>query len=63
MCVLIFSTLLSVTFLIIRRIQRDFFINTHTHTYSCNVLVILVRFQRNLMFSTDFRKIFNYKVS
>ena len=40
-CVLIFSTILSETFLILRRIQRDIF--THVHRSSYKILVILVR--------------------
>jgi hypothetical protein len=42
MCVLIFSSNLSETFLILRRIERDIIINVHRAT--CNVHVILVRF-------------------
>jgi hypothetical protein len=41
-CVLIFSTNLSKTFLILRRIQRDIVINVHRS--SCKVHVIVVRF-------------------
>jgi hypothetical protein len=42
LCVLIFSTILSETFLILRRIRRDIIINVHR--YSCKVAVIFVRF-------------------
>jgi hypothetical protein len=42
MCVLIFSTNLSETFLILRRIQRDIIINVHKP--SCEMPIILVRF-------------------
>ena len=42
MFVLIFSTALSETFLIVRRIERDTVINVKT--CSCKVPVILVRF-------------------
>jgi len=42
MCVLIFSTILSETFLIVRRIQPDAIIKVHT--YSCEVPVINVTF-------------------
>ena len=42
MCVLIFSTILSQTFVILRRIQRDIIINIRRS--SRKVLVIIVRF-------------------
>jgi hypothetical protein len=42
MCIFIFSTNLSQTFIILRRIQRDIIINLHAS--SCKVPVILVRF-------------------
>jgi hypothetical protein len=42
MCVLIFSTILSETFLILRRIKRDFIINVCWSSFE--VLFILVRF-------------------
>ena len=42
MCVLIFSTNLSETFLVLRGIQRDIIINVQR--YSCKVSVILARF-------------------
>ena len=42
MCVLIFTTILSETFLILRRIQRDIVINIRR--YSCKVPVIPVGF-------------------
>jgi hypothetical protein len=64
MCVLIFSTGLSVTFLSLKRIQRD--IITNVHMSLCKVPVILVRFQSNLIFfwgGGDFRKIFKYQIS
>ena len=59
-CVLGFSSQLSSeTFLILRRIQQDIFINV------CWVPVIYI-YQiliKVLFFSTDFRKILKYKVS
>ena len=42
MCVLIFSTILSETFLIVRRIERDVIQNVYWP--SCTVLVIRIRF-------------------
>jgi hypothetical protein len=53
-CVLIFSTTLSETFFILRRIQRNIIIKVNT--YSCKVFVIFVRFNRTRIFSEDFRK-------
>jgi len=48
MCVLIFSTILSQIFLVLRRIQRDIIINLNRS--SCTVPVVLARLQRNLKF-------------
>ena len=48
MCVLIFSTNLSEIFLILRKIQRDIILNLRRS--SCQVPVIIVRFERNLKF-------------
>ena len=42
MCVLIFSTTLSETFLNLRRVQRDMI--TNVHRSSCKVPVIIVGF-------------------
>jgi hypothetical protein len=53
-CVLIFSTILSAIFLILRIIQRDIVINLHTS--SRKAPVILVRFQRNLIYLDRFSK-------
>jgi hypothetical protein len=57
-CVLIFSTNLSQTFLILRRIQRDIIINIHRSL--CKVPFIIVRFLMKLEFS---RQIFEKKQS
>jgi hypothetical protein len=54
MCVLTFSTILSETLLILRRIQRDIIINIHRS--SCTLPVILVRFEWNLNFLYTFCK-------
>jgi hypothetical protein len=51
--------LFSEIFLIL--IQRDIFINVHSR--SCEVPIILFRFQWNLNFSTNFRRILKYKIS
>ena len=52
-CVLIFYTNLSGTFLIIRRIQRDIIITVYS--YLCKVPVIFIRFQSKMNF---FQQIF-----
>ena len=54
MCVLIFSTNLSTTFLIQRSIHGDCII--HVCRYSCQVPIILVRFKSNLNFLSKFSK-------
>jgi hypothetical protein len=61
MCVLIFSTTLSETFLILRRFQRDIVI--YVHRSSCKIPVILIRFKEILTFSADFRQRVKYQIS
>ena len=53
-CVRIFSTILTETFLALRRIQRD--IITNVHRSPCEVPIILVRLQRNLIFLNRYSK-------
>jgi hypothetical protein len=61
-CVLWFSAqLLSQTFLILKRIQRDSI--TNVHRSSCLVTFILLRYYEIRIFSTDFIKILNYQIS
>ena len=57
MCVLIFSTNSSETFLILRKIQRDIAINVH-NTFSCKIgyPLFLSGFNETWIFSTDFFK-------
>jgi hypothetical protein len=58
-CVLIFSTILSENFLILRRIQRGTIVNVCKS--SCKVPFILVRFYQTWIFSTDFRYMPKYQ--
>jgi hypothetical protein len=62
MSVSVFSTIFfPETFLILRRTRRDIIV--HVHRLSCKVPVIVVRFERNLIFTTQFRKILKYQMS
>ena len=61
MCVLSSSTNLSETFLILRRIQLDIIMNVRRS--SCEVPVILERFQWNLNFVDRYSTKFRYQIS
>ena len=61
MCVLILSTILSEIFLIPRRLQRDIVINVRR--FSSKVPIFLSECNETWIFSTEFRKIFEYKFS
>jgi len=60
MCVLIFSTNFVSKVFIPRRTERDLI--TNVHISSCKFPVILTRFYKSLIFSTEFRKILKYKI-
>jgi len=61
-CVLIFSTILSKIFLILRRYERHIVINVHKS--SCKYqLLFLSDFNETSIFMTDFRKILKYQIS
>jgi hypothetical protein len=53
--------ILSQTFLILRRIQRDIIINVHRS--SCKVPLLLLDFNETRILSTGFRKILKYRIS
>jgi len=61
MCLLIFSKMLSETFLILSRIQRYIIINVHRS--SCKIHFIFSYFNETWFFSTDFRIILKYQIS
>jgi hypothetical protein len=61
MCVFIFSTILSETFLILRRIQRDIIINVHRS--SVKYPLFLSDFNETWTFPTDFRQIHKCQIS
>jgi hypothetical protein len=60
-CVLIFSTNLSKTLHILRRIQWHTII--HVHRSSCKVPLLLSDFNDTWIFSTDFQSIVKYQIS
>jgi hypothetical protein len=53
--------LLSQTFLILRRIEGNALINVYTS--SCKIRVILIDFNENRIFLTDFRSVLKYQIS
>jgi len=61
MCVLNFLQILSQTFFLPRRTERNLITNVHSSLYKFPV--ILTRFYKSLNFSKDFRKIIKYKIS
>jgi len=62
MCVLIFSTTLSETFLILRRNERDKIKNIYTGLH-VKYLLVFSGLNEISIFSTDFRKILEYQIS
>ena len=52
---------LSQMFFIPRKTERD--LVTNVYSSSCKFLIIVTRFCKSLIFSTDFRKILKYKIS
>ena len=60
MCILIFSTILSETFLILRRTEQDKKIYIGLHV---KYLLFLSNFNDTVIFSTNFRKILEYHIS
>ena len=61
MCVMFPLQIMSETFLILCRIQRDAIITAHRS--SDKVSVILLEFNENWIFPTNFRKILKYQIS
>ena len=62
MCVFLFSTTLSVTFLILRRTERDMITKIDIGLHAKYPL-FLSDFNDTRIFLTDFRKILKYKIS
>jgi hypothetical protein len=60
-CVLTFFKILSETFIILRRLQRDIVINIYTS--SCKVPIIFARFNRTWLFPTNCLKLVKHKMS
>jgi hypothetical protein len=59
MRVLIFSTILSETFTILRATELDIIVNVHWT--SCKVILLLSDYSETSIYSTDFQKKSNYK--
>jgi hypothetical protein len=62
MCVLIFSTAISETFLILGRIQLDVIITSH-RSLCIKYLLFVLDFNGTWMFSIGFRKIPKYQIT
>jgi len=60
-CVLVFSTILSETFLVLRRIRPDIFISVNMSSY--NITLLLSDFKDTRILWTEFRKILKYQIS
>ena len=60
MCVLILSTNVTEKFLFLRRTEED--VSKSIYWYSCNVPFFLTDFSESWFFSTNFRKIRQYKI-
>ena len=60
-CLLVFSTILSEIFLILRRSWRDIFINVYSG--SCNITCYYCQILMTIEFHGEFRKILYYQIS